>query len=545
MADELRQPVRVALDRDRPPRANSPLPQHATPEQVELLLGEAAEPSGRRSSPDIPTCTTRPAGDDQLDGGPHGGRHAGRVDHDRRAVSAPRRAHKRPHRPRVVHGTVSAPSARASSKPVLERVDDEHASRRGPARRREATGRSALRPARRRARRPRPGRGARRASRSRSARRAPRRQGSRRRSGRRASSSATHSSSCSPPSSWMPIEAEVHTDVRRARCGTGSSGRTRVSGKSATVCPGRAPARQSGADRLDRRRDLVALDAREARAAGVLGQPALEEVEVGAADADRRRADEHLARARGSPGSGTSRTRIVPTASVTAAITAESCRTAVDDRRRAREVGVLERRAERDRRERRADALRSGASSSSKAAACTSRRDLGAEAAVRDRLVRDDEPCRCARPTRRSSRGRAGRACAGRSPRPRSRRRRAARRRASASSTIARQRDDRDVAALAQRSRASPIGTGPRSVGHLLRAEVERLVLDEDDRVRVGDRAREQPRRVGGAARHHDLQPGHVRQPALEALRVLRPAALPGAALRPQRRAARSAGRRT
>ena len=70
-------------------------------------------------------------------------------------------------------------------------------------------------------------------------------------------------------------------------------------------------------------------------------------------------------------------------------------------------------------------------------------------------------------------------------------------------------------------------------VGQLLAAEVERLVLDEDDRVGVGDRAREQAGGVGGGARHRHLQAGHVRQPGLEALRVLRAAALPRAALRP------------
>jgi hypothetical protein len=96
-----------------------------------------------------------------------------------------------------------------------------------------------------------------------------------------------------------------------------------------------------------------------------------------------------------------------------------------------------------------------------------------------------------------------------------------------------RQRDDGDVAPFTQDGgRADLHGLG--SLGDLLPAEVQRLVLDEHHRVRVTDRSREQACRVDGAARHHDLEAGHVDEPALEALRVLRRPTLSGAALRPQ-----------
>ena len=72
------------------------------------------------------------------------------------------------------------------------------------------------------------------------------------------------------------------------------------------------------------------------------------------------------------------------------------------------------------------------------------------------------------------------------------------------------------------------------AVRDLLAPEVQRLVLDEHDRAGVVDRAAQQPGGVGRAARHHDLEPGDVGQPRLEALRVLRRAALAGAALRAQ-----------
>ena len=65
----------------------------------------------------------------------------------------------------------------------------------------------------------------------------------------------------------------------------------------------------------------------------------------------------------------------------------------------------------------------------------------------------------------------------------------------------ARERDDGDVAARAEGDRlADRHGRG--RLGHVALAEVERLVLDEDDRVRVGDRAQQQPGGVdsGGSA---------------------------------------------
>jgi hypothetical protein len=71
-------------------------------------------------------------------------------------------------------------------------------------------------------------------------------------------------------------------------------------------------------------------------------------------------------------------------------------------------------------------------------------------------------------------------------------------------------------------------------VGQLLAPEVERLVLDEDDRVGVSDRAGEQAAGVGGAARHHHLQTQNVGEPALETLGVLGRAALSRASLRAQ-----------
>ena len=96
----------------------------------------------------------------------------------------------------------------------------------------------------------------------------------------------------------------------------------------------------------------------------------------------------------------------------------------------------------------------------------------------------------------------------------------------------ARERDHRHVAARPRDAGAAERRRPCRP--RVLVPEVQRLVLDEDDRVRVGDRGREQAGGIGRGARHHHLQPGHVRQPGLEALRVLRAAALARAALRPQ-----------
>ena len=71
-------------------------------------------------------------------------------------------------------------------------------------------------------------------------------------------------------------------------------------------------------------------------------------------------------------------------------------------------------------------------------------------------------------------------------------------------------------------------------VGGRLRAlhAVEQTVLDEHDRVRILDRGAQQPVGVGRRRRHHDAQPGDVREQRLEALRVLASRRAPGAELR-------------
>jgi hypothetical protein len=95
------------------------------------------------------------------------------------------------------------------------------------------------------------------------------------------------------------------------------------------------------------------------------------------------------------------------------------------------------------------------------------------------------------------------------------------------------QRDDRHVTSPSERhGLPDPHRLDP--LGNPLLAEVQRLVLDEHDGVRIGESAREEAGRVDRAARHHDLEAGHVREPALEALRMLGRAALSGAALRAQ-----------
>ena len=105
--------------------------------------------------------------------------------------------------------------------------------------------------------------------------------------------------------------------------------------------------------------------------------------------------------------------------------------------------------------------------------------------------------------------------------------------RSAASSASPTRRDSATIVmSLPLRSvRAWPIGAGSGRIGDGLPAEVQRLVLDEHDRIRIGDGGLQKSGGVGGAARHHDLQPGHVRQPRLEALGVLGAVALPGAAL--------------
>ena len=203
-----------------------------------------------------------------------------------------------------------------------------------------------------------------------------------------------------------------------------------------------------------------------------------------------------------------------------------------DDLVGARQIGVLERRAERDRGERRAHA-RDRRVQEVEGRGAHLGGDLGAEAAVLDGLVRDHE---------------AARALDGRDDRVQVERDERARvdhlgldavlgREAIGGRERVvhqpRERDDRDVAALAQRHGAAD-RHGRGRLGDVARAEVERLVLDEDDGVGIGDRAREQSRGVARPARHHDLQARHVGEPALEALRVLRAAAVARPALRAQ-----------
>ncbi len=91
---------------------------------------------------------------------------------------------------------------------------------------------------------------------------------------------------------------------------------------------------------------------------------------------------------------------------------------------------------------------------------------------------------------------------------------------ASASPTI-RERATIVTSPPSRATRAWPIGTGCEIAGRILLAEVEVLVLDEDHRVGIGDRADQQPGGIRGVARHHDLEPGDVGDPGLQALRVL------------------------
>jgi len=96
---------------------------------------------------------------------------------------------------------------------------------------------------------------------------------------------------------------------------------------------------------------------------------------------------------------------------------------------------------------------------------------------------------------------------------------------------LARPGDDRHVGAL-----ALDVGLAERDEvfagGHRSLGAVQQLVLDEHDRVVVADRRRKEPLRVRRRGRHHDLQPGHVGEPRLERLGVLRGIAAAGAALR-------------
>jgi hypothetical protein len=70
---------------------------------------------------------------------------------------------------------------------------------------------------------------------------------------------------------------------------------------------------------------------------------------------------------------------------------------------------------------------------------------------------------------------------------------------------------------------------------HLALERVQEPVLEEDDRVRVVDRRQQQAADVLGRGRVDDLQSGHVDEPRLELLRVLRARRPAGAALRADR----------
>ena len=91
-------------------------------------------------------------------------------------------------------------------------------------------------------------------------------------------------------------------------------------------------------------------------------------------------------------------------------------------------------------------------------------------------------------------------------------------------------RDDGHVGALAhharlaERDRLDLVRHGPFQ-------RVEQPVLEEDDGVVVVDRAPEEPAHVLGRRRVDDLEAGHVHEPGLELLRVLRARAPAGAAL--------------
>ncbi len=67
-----------------------------------------------------------------------------------------------------------------------------------------------------------------------------------------------------------------------------------------------------------------------------------------------------------------------------------------------------------------------------------------------------------------------------------------------------------------------PERDGLELVRDLALHRVQRPVLEEDDRVVVVDRRPEQPAHVLGRRREHDLEPGHVDEPRLQLLRVLR-----------------------
>ena len=92
--------------------------------------------------------------------------------------------------------------------------------------------------------------------------------------------------------------------------------------------------------------------------------------------------------------------------------------------------------------------------------------------------------------------------------------------------------DHGDVVALAVDARLADLDPVDL-VGHLALEVVERPVLEEDDRVVVVDRAPEEAARVRRRRGEDHLDPGHVDEPRLELLRVLRARRPAGAALRP------------
>ena len=119
----------------------------------------------------------------------------------------------------------------------------------------------------------------------------------------------------------VEVDADQLEVVARVRASDAArvamaAGVQRVHGHSLVDTQLRPTIRPDGGDRAG---DLVALDAGELRTAGRIGQLAGKEVVIRAADADRLRVNDHLARTGIVRGSGRSTTAIVPTRSVTAA----------------------------------------------------------------------------------------------------------------------------------------------------------------------------------------------------------------------------------
>ena len=174
-----------------------------------------------------------------------------------------------------------------------------------------------------------------------------------------------------------------------------------------------------------------------------------------------------------------------------------------------------------------------GASSQSNAPVLDHRGELRAEASARDRLVRRDA-------ARRLLDGADDRLLVEREERPRvddlDRDAVLLRllRRLQRLVDEAPGRDDRDVRALAVDARLAERDR-LELLGHLALDRVERPVLEEDDRVVVVDRRPEEAADVLGRRREDDLEPGHVDEPRLELLRVLRARRPARAALRADR----------